>query len=91
MPDNRSVKDKLRAGVHGLGDGLDLREYKTTDGVRHPDDYRIAVENTGRVVGDLCVVDRYWYERKCTNKAEREHRDEWVARTIGGIKLRGKR
>ena len=91
MTNNRSVKDTLRNAIHTLHDSLDIREYRTTDGVRHPDDYRLAVEKTGHIVGDLCSVDRQWYEQKRTNKAERDERDEFVLRTIKGIKLRGRK
>lgn len=91
MSNNQSVRDALRSAVHGLSDRLDTKEYRTTDGVRHPLDYRIVILKDGAVAGDLCSVDRQFYDNKRTNKAEREERDEFVLRTINGIKLRPKR
>ncbi len=85
---NHSPQEKLRNGIQGLHDSLDIKTYATTDGVRHKHDWRVVVTKDGTTVGDLCYVDRTWFKAKCTNKAQRDHRDDWVTTTLAGIKTR---
>ncbi len=87
---NRSVKETIRTELQKLSFRLDVKEYRTTDGYRHKDDFRIAVTYDGQVFGDLCVVDRNFWKQSRTNKAERLERDEFVTRTMAGICVRRK-
>ena len=87
---NQSVQQALRTAIQGMSDRLDVKTYATTDGVRHKDDYRVVVLKDGQNIGDLFMVDRAWYGMKRTNKELRDERDEFVSRTIAGIKVRRK-
>ena len=88
---NQSVQQMLRTAIQGLSDSLDIKTYATTDGVRHKDDWRVVVTRNGTNIGDLCMVDRAWFKQKRTNKELRDERDEFVERTMAGIKTRSKR
>lgn len=87
---NRSVKESIRNELQKISFRLDVREYKTTEGVRHPDDFRIAVTIDGRTHDDLCMVDRSFWNKRRTNKAERQERDEFVKNTMAGVRIRRK-
>ena len=88
---NASVKQALAAAVLNINEQLGIKTYCTTDGFRHKLDYRVVATVRGEVVGDLCSVDRHWFDRKRTNKDDRNERDEFVKRTVSGIKVKGKK
>jgi len=85
---NGSVAQALSAALLDRHDQLGYRLYRTTDGFRHTLDYRIAVTVKHEVVGDLASVDRHWFDRNRTNKADREERDDYVAGIVAGIKFK---
>ena len=90
MANNASIKQALAAAVLNIHEQLGIKTYCTTDGFRHALDYRVVATVRGEVVGDLCSVDRHWFDRKRTNKEDRDERDAFVAHTVAGIKPKGK-
>ena len=85
---NRSPEQALRMKLLDIHSGLDVKTYAKTDGFWHKQDWRLALTINGKVVADLTTVDRAWYRAKCTNKEQREERDEWVNRIAGTISVR---
>ena len=84
---NQSIEQLLRSRLFGINSNLDIRTYRTSDGYRHELDFRLTLIFRGQPVLDLDAIDRSFYTKKRTNKAERDERDEYVDRLLDRLSV----
>ena len=89
---NQSIEQLLKARLFGVNSNLNIRTYRTTDGYRHERDFRLALTFKDRIIEEnFDCICRTFYTSKCSNKAQRDERDECVTRMLSKLTITSKK